>query len=325
MRNMKQTILPHSGIITALALTLLGTPVHGENIAVDEAPVANAAETADVERLYTLEGTDPTREELFDSGAIVIGESLGDGPVPGARVVVNYELLETLTGPLAPLDTANISGIQHFAGHGNRAQLNQNHWARWYQEDGKTQIFRVHEGDWQFRDPDPAQAIPGRIEAYTKSLKVEPGTWREWEGTLTIIKPHGGTIFQMFHEGGQLWAFHLGMDNDGKISFGRRWPKEGEEKHIVLAENMVGKPLSIRVRNDGHHYEIYKKRPLIDEDWELVTAGSFKQAKDDKIQFRWGWYLGRNPKGRRVANDAMYFVSGTTVRTIPKKMAAGIR
>ena len=325
MRNMKQTILPHSGIITALALTLLGTPVHGENIAVDEAPVANAAETADVERLYTLEGTDPTREELFDSGAIVIGESLGDGPVPGARVVVNYELLETLTGPLAPLDTANISGIQHFAGHGNRAQLNQNHWARWYQEDGKTQIFRVHEGDWQFRDPDPDTAIPGRIEAYTGSLQVEPGTWREWEGTLTIIKPHPGTIFQMFHEGGQLWAFHLGMDGDGNISFGRRWPNAAEESSITLAENMVGKPLSIRIRDNSWRYEIYMKRPLIDEDWELVTVGKFSPGVDNKIQFRWGWYLGRNPKGRRVANDAMYFVSGTTVRTIPKKMAAGIR
>jgi len=87
----------------------------------------------------------------------------------------------------------------------------------------------------------------------------------------------------------------------------------GKEKKIVLGHNMVGKPLSIKIRTNAEDFEIYKKRPLIDEDWEFVTDGSYQRGKDNKVQFRWGWYLGRTAGGS-VKNDAMYFVTGTTIR-----------
>jgi len=42
---------------------------------------------------------------------------------------------------------------------------------------------------------------------------------------------------------------------------------------------------------------------------KLVTIGSYQKAKDNKITFRWGMYLGQK-KGASVSNDAMHFVAG---------------
>lgn len=277
--------------------------------------VLPATLVANPEDLYTLEGKDPPITEFLENGAIVLGERFGKGPVTGAKVVVNHERLEKLTGKLPDLDTKHITGIQHQAGHGRRDGRRFGDfakWSRWYQEDGNTQIFRFHKGDWNFRQADPKTALPGRIEALSNDMKVEPGTWLEWEGTVTIIKPHRGTMFQMFHKGPQLWSFHLGMSEEGDISFNRRRPAAGKEKKIVLAEKMVGKPLSIKIRSNAEDFEIYKKRPLIDEDWEFVTDGSYKRGNDNKVQFRWGWYPGRT-EGEKV-KDGLYFVSGTTIR-----------
>ncbi len=261
--------------------------------------------------LHTTEGTDFTVEELIKSGAIVPGQRMGKGPVLGSKIVVNQERLEQITGKLGPIDTKHIGGIQHQSGHGTRKDFAK--WSRWYQEHDNTQIFRLIKGDQNFRSGIGEDTTPGRIEAYSKSLVVAPGTWREWEGTYTIIKPHGACIFQLFHSGGQLWAFHLGMNNEGDITFKRRRPAPGLEKNIVLGENMVGIPLSIKIRSNGFDFEIYKKRPLEDKDWIPVTTGSYQKAEDNKIQFRWGMYLGQE-KGASVHKDAMHFVSGVTIR-----------
>jgi hypothetical protein len=87
------------------------------------------------------------------------------------------------------------------------------------------------EGDQSFR-----AGIPG----------VKPGTCREWKATHMIIKPHGARISQLFHDGGQLWPFHLVMSDEGDIRFNRRPSAPGLPRQLVLAEKMVGKPLSIK-------------------------------------------------------------------------------
>ncbi len=280
-------------------------------MAENETPIKSIAQpAAAVEEFYTLKGKDPTLAELLQSGGIVTGDRMGKGPARGAQVVVNQARLEKLTGTLPPLDIKNITGIQHQAGHGGRSTFEK--WSRFYQEEGNNQIFRLHKGDYQFRDPDPKTAIPGRIEAYTRSLTVPKGGWREWEGTYTFIKPHSACIFQMFHTGG-LWAFHLGVTDDGTIRFNRRRSMKGKPKSVTLAEKMIGKPLSIKVRSNGFDFQVYKKRPLIDKDWELVADGNYDKSTDGKVQFRWGNYLGRT-KGTSVRHDTLFFVSGTTIR-----------
>jgi hypothetical protein len=88
----------------------------------------------------------------------------------------------------------------------------------------------------------------------------------------------------------------------------------GTEREISLADKMVGKSISIKVCANGKDYEVYKKAPLDDDTWKLVTKGSFTKAEDNKIQFRWGIYSGSR-KGGIIPNDGMLFVTGVTIKT----------
>jgi hypothetical protein len=104
------------------------------------------------------------------------------------------------------------------------------------------------------------------------------------------------------------------MNEKGDISFNRRRDIPGKEKKIVIAENMIGKPLGIKIRSNAYNYEIYKKDPAVDKDWQLVTDGHYQKGEDDTIQFRWGAYTGQKNRGTPHPKDMLYFVSGTTIR-----------
>lgn len=262
------------------------------------------------EPLYTCEGRDPSFADVLKSGGVKPGERFSHGPVLGSRIHVNRELLEKQVGKTGPIPKG-IGLLTELSGGISCKDFDQ--WTRWYQEDGNIQVFRLFLGEQNVRGGTGNDGSPGRVEAYTKSITVAPGTWREWEGTYTVIKPVGACIFQLMHEGGQLWPFHIEMSGKGDISFLRRRPVPGMEKEIVIAENMVGKSLSIKVRANGADYEVYQKAPLTTGDWKLVTKGSFTQAKDNKISFRWGMYCG-SKKGQTVPNDALLFVTGVTIR-----------
>lgn len=262
------------------------------------------------EPLYTCEGTDPSFATLLENGGIRPGEKFFEGPVLGSRIRVNHELLEKQLGTIGPIP--DDIGLHTEVCGDNIRRKDFGKWTRWYQEDGNVQVFRLFRGEQNVRGGTGKDGSPGRIEAFSKSLAVAPGTWREWEGTYTIIKPVGACIFQLMHEG-SLWPCHIDMTAEGEIHFLRRRPVPGMEREISLAENMVGKSLRVRVRANGGDYEVYRKAPLDDVPWKLVTKGSFTQAKDNKIQFRWGMYAG-SKKGHAVPNDALLFVTGVAIR-----------
>lgn len=102
---------------------------------------------------------------------------------------------------------------------------------------------------------------------------------------------------------------HIDMDAKGNIHFLYRRPAPGQPKKFVIAENMVGKSLSIKVRGNGTDYEVYQKNPLTKAPWKLVTKGSYTPAEDHRIGFRWGMYVG-SKKGQNVPNDALLLVTG---------------
>ncbi len=260
------------------------------------------------EPLYTREGADPSFAAVLKSGGITPGERFSKGPVLGSRIDVNHELLEKQVGKTGPIP--KDIGI-HTQGAGGIRRRDFDRWTRWYQEDGNTQVFRLFEGEQNVRGGAGTDGSPGRIEAFSRSLTVAPGTWHEWEGTYTVVEPVGAAIFQLFHEG-SLWAFHIQMSDRGAIYLARRRPKAGEEKRLTLAENMVGKSLGIKVRANGVDYEVYR-RTTPDGPYELMAEGSYIQARDNKISFRWGMYVGSR-KGESVPKDAMLFVTGATVR-----------
>ena len=261
------------------------------------------------EPLYTQEGTDPSFAAIQERSGGKPGERFNRGGALGSPIHVNHDLLEKQVGKAGPIPK-DIGLHTEFSGGINRKDFGQ--WTRWYQEDGNTQVFRLFKGEQNVRSGTGQEGSPGRVEAFSKSITVAPGTWHEWEAVYTVIKPVGGCIFQLFHDG-SLWPCHIDMSAKGDITFLRRRPVPGMERRIVMAENMAGKSLSIKVRANGADYEIYQKEPLTPGPWKLVTKGSYTKAKDNQISFRWGMYCG-SKKGLTVPNDALLFVTGATIR-----------
>lgn len=261
--------------------------------------------------LHTREGSDPTFAELVERGIIKPGESFSKGPVTGSRIHVDHGLLEKQVGKMGPIP--KDIGL-HTEVCGDRiSRKNFDQWTRWYQEDGNVQVFRLFKGEQNVRGGIGEQGSPGRIEAYTKSLTVEPGSWREWEGTFTMVDPVGACVFQLFHAGGTLWPMHIDMTDKGEIHFLRRRPGEEGERQISMGKDMTGKSIRVKVRANGVDFEVYQKNPLEEEPWKLVAKGTGPKAEDNKIQFRWGMYCG-SKKGHTVPKDALLFVTGVVIR-----------
>jgi hypothetical protein len=259
--------------------------------------------------LYTSEGKDPSFPEVLASGAIKPGERFSKGPVFGSTIRVNKDLLEKQTGKTGPLEK-NIR--LHTQGSGGISRNEFKNWTRWYQEDGNTQIFRLFAGEQNIRGGVGKSGSPGRVETFSKPIAVAPGSWHEWEGIYTPVKPVGANIFQLFHDG-HLWAFHIRMSDNGEIYFARRRKIPGFEQRIVLATSMAGKSIAIKVRANGENYEVFKRNPVGGGDWELVTKGHYLKANENKISFRWGMYCGSRA-GESVKRDAMLLVSGANFR-----------
>ncbi|HSP44320.1 MAG TPA: hypothetical protein VLO11_15705, partial [Luteolibacter sp.] len=161
-------------------------------------------------------------------------------------------------------------------------------WSRWYQEDGSTQIFRLFKNEVNVRN---TRENAARIEAFS-NLDFTRGDWHEWSGTYTIVKPHSCAIFQSKNNIND-WSVMINISDNGDVRLNHR---RGRDKYI--AKNMTGKPFHLRVRDNGHDYEVYYNGKKVGE-------GSYARPKGPN-NFRWGMYLGNNP----VRHDAMIFVSG---------------
>lgn len=260
------------------------------------------------EDLYIRIGSDPTFQELIDSGVIVPGEENfpSTGPVDGSTIEVNQALLQQQTGGLPALP----GGYRiHTQVNSSVLPSNFSNFSRWYQEDGNVQVMRLFEGEQNVRFGIGPDGSPGRIEAFFPPFTVQPNTWSVWEGTYTIVEPLGCNIFQLFHEGGQLWAFHIRMTSTGNITFNRRRDIAGLPTNLTIATGMVGRSFSLMVRGNGRDYDVYIRIPDENPNWQLVTTGHYTAAVDDRISCRWGMYVG-SQSGQTVPKDGMIFVSG---------------
>ena len=238
-------------------------------------------------QFFTQKGNDPSFSEVLKSGDLPRGQNSTKG-FKGSRVSVNHSLLDD--GPNARRKIpANIK--IHTLGNSMIPRNSFSNWSRWYQEDGNTQIFRLFEGEENVRN---SRAKAARIEAFS-DLKWKRGDWQEWVGTYTIIKPHGAAIFQVKNNEND-WGLMLGMSSTGNVTLNHR---RGQDK--VIAQNMIGKPFHIRVRDNGHDYELYLNG-------KLEGTGSYDRPGGE-TSFRWGMYLG----AKDVQNDAMILVTGAGI------------
>lgn len=239
------------------------------------------------EPLFTQNGGDPSFQQVLKSGKLPKGRSSSTG-VTGSTIRVDNKLVELTPEARRPI--AKDIRI-HTLGNSVVRRSDFGKWSRWYQEDGHTQVFRLFKDEENVHN---ARAHAARIEAFS-NVRWKKGAWHEWSGTYTIVKPHGAAIFQAKNNIND-WSVQLNMNQHGDVILNHR---RGKDK--VIATGMVGKPFHIRVRDNGHDYEVYLEGGKVGEGTYARPAG--------ETAFRWGMYLGKNP----VNHEAMIFVSGATV------------
>ena len=233
--------------------------------------------------LYTQEGNDPTWKELLAARKIPVGRNSTEG-VKGSEINVNNKLVEKGRNAGNPIPSAIAI---HTVANSVIPRENFKRWTRWYQEDGKTQVFRLFKDEHNVRNARPDAA---RIEAFSR-LSWTKGDWHEWQGTYTIVKPHGCAIFQVKNTEND-WAVMIGLSDDGDISLIHRRPK----KSTTLARNMTGKSFDLRIRDNGHDYEVFFNE-------QFVGKGNYSRPKGSTC-FRWGMY------DKTLKHDALIFVTG---------------
>ncbi len=243
----------------------------------------------DVNTLYTQTGTDPTWQQLLDSNAIPVGVTSTAG-VTGSTINVVNALVEV--GPNA--NNPIPSGLRiHTLGNSSVTSGDFSKWSRWYQQDGKTQVFRLFEGEENVRNDRPAAA---RIEAFAPNNKWKFGDgWYKWEATYTIIKPISAAIFQAKNDIND-WSVQIGMGSNGSVTLNRRVGAD-----LVMGTNMVGEAFDITVYDNGLDYQVYFNGVF-------QGAGQFSRPSGESA-FRWGMYTGSGiPQ-----DDGMLFVTGAKI------------
>ncbi len=243
---------------------------------------------AAAEDFITVRGDDPTFAEVMKSGKIPRGKNSTTG-FTGSTVRVNHDLFKD--SPDARRKIPDAIKI-HTIGHSAIRRSDFPNWTRWYQEDGNTQVFRLFKDEENVRN---SRELAARVEAFSE-VSWGNGEWHEWVGTFTIIKPHGCPIFQVMNSEIE-WALHIQMSDSGDISYKHR--RGGGSK--VIARNMVGKPFHIRVRDNGHDFELFLNG-------KSQGKGTYARPSG-KTNFRWGMYLGANP----VRHEAMLLVTGAGI------------
>ena len=235
--------------------------------------------------LYTQIGTDPSFQSLIDSGKLPVGRSSTTG-VTGSKIDVNNAITNALPngGNAIPTNIAIHTLANSYIG---RSYFSR--WTRWYQEDGTTQVFRLFKGEYNVSNDRPLAA---RIEAFS-TLKWTKGAWHEWQGTYTIVKAHGCSIFQVKNSIND-WAVMMNLTSSGDVILNHR---RGQADVTVL-RGMTGKSFQLKVRDNGLNYEVYINGTK-------VGAGSYERP-EGTTAFRWGMYLGAS----ELKTDALIFVTG---------------
>ncbi len=262
--------------------------VAGQDSAVSPNKAGTAGPQTDAAVLYTQSGTDPPFKALLHDKVIPVGHN-STGGVKGSGIDVNNALVERG----ANSTNAIPKDIRiHTVCNSVIPRKDFHKWTRWYQEDGNTQVFRLFRGEYNVRND---REYPGRVEAFS-TLQWKRGAWHEWEGTYTIAKPYDCAIFQAKNRT-HAWSVMINMTQDGNIILNHR----RHQPDRVIARDMTKKSFHLRIRDNGHDYEVFLNG-------EKVGAGHFERPTDS-TRFRWGMYPGERT-GTTMKKDAMIFVTG---------------
>lgn len=87
----------------------------------------------------------------------------------------------------------------------------------------------------------------------------------------------------------------INLSDTGNIKLNHRRHQED----TIIATNMTGKSFTLKVKDNGHEYEVFFNG-------EKVGAGYYDRP-EGHTAFRWGMYVGGKTL---VKHDAMIFVTG---------------
>ncbi len=243
---------------------------------------------------YTQIGTDPTWDSIIKNKQIPIGHNSTDG-ITGSRIDVNNDLMDKLTyGSHGIPQDIKI----HSPGSSQIPRSEFPKWTRWYQEDGNTQVYRIHKGEYNVRNEREGAA---RIESFYGSSFKKGDGWQTWEGSYTIVDvrgcvgPHYCGIFQV-KDGGCCWSVMLKLKSSGELIADHL-----KSASKTLAKDVRGKSFDIKIRDDGLNSEVYFNG-------ELAYKSSYS-TRDGSSTFRWGMYFGRSTP----AETSLIFVTGATI------------
>jgi hypothetical protein len=240
--------------------------------------------------LYTQTGTDKLWANIIRDREIPIGVNSETG-IKGSKIDVRNDLVEG--GLYASYGIVQEIAI-HTVGNGTVNREDFPKWTRWYQEDGKTQVFRLNIGEYNTRND--REGAP-RIEAESKlTWEHSENKWHEWVARITVVKAQEVNLFQIFAdpEGGRgaTGLMMIGLKANGDIY----WNKRDGMTYRTITTKMQGKSIDIKVRDNGLKYELFVNGVLF-ETQNTPTRVS-------KSHFRWGMYSHDNMTG-----DALVFFS----------------
>eukprot|EP01025_Chloroclados_australasicus_P003237 TRINITY_DN10751_c1_g1_i4.p1 TRINITY_DN10751_c1_g1~~TRINITY_DN10751_c1_g1_i4.p1 ORF type:complete len:259 (-),score=34.57 TRINITY_DN10751_c1_g1_i4:363-1139(-) len=228
------------------------------------------------------------------------GETSNDG-FQGPKVKIDHKIFEGLPDAENPIPRHMRI---HTLGNSSVGRKDFDKWSRWYQEDGNTQIIRIYKGETNMRNN---RDLKARCEAWGGKFDnccCDRGEMHEWRGLITLLQPTGATIFQNKSDCPKMWGFHLRSTADGDIILAHRRVSETvskDEKDKVVASGVIGKPVHVRVKDNGHKYFVWV-------DGELMGEGEYERDKDCQSCFRWGMYVGTH----EVESDGIIAFTGVT-------------
>lgn len=232
--------------------------------------------------LYTETGTNPPFSSLNLSSST--------SSVDGSTIDVDNAAVEIGTGSSSISENIKI----HTLTSTNISYANAPNFKRWWQLDGKTQVFRLFEDEVSIID---SRGEHPRIEAFSlTNWTYDPDVWHTWYGRYTVISTDslGAVIFQDKNTDND-WAFQLFVTRSGNIVLDDRNLPASENK--VIKTNAIGNAFNIRVRDNGKDWECFLNNVS-------VASGSYNRPTGHN-QYRWGMYA-----THKQTRNSMIFVSG---------------
>jgi len=150
----------------------------------------------------------------------------------------------------------------------------------WYEEEGNTQIFKLHPGDCNTRN----ERKYCRIEAHTQ-LKMRKGEKHEFTATYKILKCEETVcVFQVFNSTVVHPQLYIKMLPNGELHYQSRGNQPG-----LIAKNSLNREFTLHVKDDGHNWQLFYNG-------EKISEGPHQEKGMESVcEFRWGLYNNNVP------------------------------